>query len=400
MTDDLPPERREGGRTRRAIQAMLAPAILPAYATSAMRILRRRLVGARRHAGDAIAICRAIVDACWTGDYFAASGGHFRQFWIRDFGFSAPSLIRLGHGARVEASLAWALEAWARHGRVTTTVFPGRRPADVYTFGIDSLPFLLLSLESGRHEALVRRHAGWLGPEVVRYGLEALDRGTGLVRDDRRFSTHRDTVRTASNCYANTMLVVLHGVLRRTGWFPSPIPAATADRLIDAFWRGDHFSDRPDRDEVTGDANVFPFWLAAVPDALGLAAALTALERAGLTRPLPLRYAARRDRASEDRVQGLFVPDYQGSAIWTSLGTIYLALLRRVDPPTAAAGLAGYARLVERDATLREVLTDDLQPYGGRFGLYLADEAMLWASILLEELLAAGRVSDAAPVSS
>jgi hypothetical protein len=259
----------------------------------------------------------------------------------------------------------------------------------VYTFGIDSLPFLLRSLESGRHEALVRRHAAWLGPEVERYGLEALDRRTGLVRDDRRFSTHRDTIRTASNCYANTMLVVLHGVLRRTGWFPSPIPAATADRLIETFWRGDHFSDRADHDEVTGDANVFPFWLGAVPDALGLAAALRALERAGLTRPLPLRYAARRDRASEDPVQRLFVPDYQGSAIWTSLGTMYLGLLRRADPPAAAAGLAAYGRLVEREATLWEVLTDDLRPYRGRFGLYLADEAMLWASILLEELLAA-----------
>ena len=366
---------------------MLAPAILPAYASTELRILRRRLLGTRRHPGEAISICRAIVEACWTGDYFAASGGHFCQFWTRDFGFSAPSLIRLGHGPRVEASLAWALDAWARQGRVTTTIFAGRRPADVYTFGIDSLPFLLLSLESGGYEALVRRHAGWLGPEIVRYGLEALDRRTGLVREDRGFSTHRDTVRTASNCYANTMLVALDGVLRRTGWFPSPIPADATDRLIEAFWRGDHFSDRPDRDEVTGDANIFPFWLGAVPDALGLAAALTALERAGLTRPVPLRYAARRDRASEDRVQGLFVPDYQGSAIWTSLGTMYLALLRRVDPPTAAAALAGYARLVERDGTLREVLTHDLRPYRGRFGLYLADEAMLWASILLEEFV-------------
>lgn len=366
---------------------MLDPAIMPAYASTELRILRRRLVGARRYVGDTISICRAIVEACWTGDHFAASGGHFRQFWIRDFGFSAPSLIRLGHGARVEASLAWALDTWARRGRVTTTIFPGRRPADVYTLGIDSLPFLLLSLESGGHETLVRRHAGWLAPEVVRYGQEALDRRTGLVRDDRRFSTHRDTVRSASNCYANTMLVALDGVLGRTGWFPSPIPAATAERLIDVFWRGNHFSDRPDRDEVTGDANVFPFWLRTVPDALGLAAALTVVERAGLTRPLPLRYAARRDRASEDRVQGFFVPDYQGSAIWTSLGAMYVALLRRVDPPAAAAALAGYARLVERDGTLREVLTDDLQPYRGRFGLYVADEAMLWASILLEEVV-------------
>ncbi len=41
---------------------MLAPAILPAYATTAMRILRRWLIGARRYPGDAISICRAIVE--------------------------------------------------------------------------------------------------------------------------------------------------------------------------------------------------------------------------------------------------------------------------------------------------------------------------------------------------
>src|SRR3972149_6085135 len=75
--------------------------------------------------------------------------------------------------------------------------------------------------------------------------------------------------------------------------------------------------------------------------------------------PPPLGHAPRRDRASEDRVQGLFVPDYQGSAIWTSLGSIYLALLRRLDPPTAAAGLAGYARLGEGGATPRGGVTDD-----------------------------------------
>src|SRR3990170_2252843 len=98
------------------VRAMLAPAILPAYASSAARILRRRLAGPRRHPGDASAVCRAIVDACWTGQYFAASAGHFRQFWTRDFGFAAPSLLRLGHGLRVEATLAWALATWARQG--------------------------------------------------------------------------------------------------------------------------------------------------------------------------------------------------------------------------------------------------------------------------------------------
>jgi hypothetical protein len=368
------------------LRAFLAPEILPAYASSAARVLRRRLLGPRRYPGDAVAICRAIVDACWTGDYLAASAGHFRQFWMRDLGFSARSLIHLGQGPRVEASLACALETWARRGRVTTTIFGGRRPADVYELGCDSLPLLLATIEAGGFESLARRHAGWLRFELERYAAEVIDARTGLVRADRLFSSHRDTVRTRSSCYANTMLVVLDGVLRRTGWFPSPVSDSISDRLIDAFWRADHFSDRQGRDELTGDANTFPFWTGAVPDSLGLDRALAALERAGLTRPLPLRYAERRDAAAEDPIQRLFVPDYQGTAVWTSLGAIYLALLARVDPGRARAGLAAYARLVERDGTLREVYTTGLRPYRGRLGLFLADEGMLWASILLAAL--------------
>lgn len=61
-----------------SLAAQLDPAIWPAYASSALRIIRRRLTGPRRVSGDAGSICRAIVDACWTGAYFAASAGHFR----------------------------------------------------------------------------------------------------------------------------------------------------------------------------------------------------------------------------------------------------------------------------------------------------------------------------------
>jgi len=330
-----------------------------------------------------MAVCRAIVDACWTGDYLAASAGHFRQFWTRDLAFSAPALIRLGQADRVEASLAWALEAWSRRGRVTTTIFGAGRPADVYTLGCDSLPLLLLTLETGGFGDLVDRHAGWLRTEVERYAATVVDPRTSLVRSDLVLSSHRDTVRTPSSCYANTMLVVLDLVGRRTGWYASPLDASIGARVVEAFWRGDHFSDRADRDLLTGDAGVFPFWTGAVPDRLGLAPALDALRQARLTSPLPLRYATRRNARAEDPVQRLFVPDYQGTSVWSSLGAIYLALLARVDVSEARAGLAAYARLIERDGTLREVYTSELRPYRGRLGLFLADEAMLWASILL-----------------
>lgn len=373
-------------RRRAGLSAMLDPAILPAYASSSLRILRRGLLGQRRYPGDVRSILRAIVDDCWAVDHYTASAGHFRQFWTRDLGFSAVALVRLGLGERVRASLAWALDAWAVDGRVTTTIFPGRRPRDVYRFGIDSLPLLLDALRAVDGSDLVTRHGTWLGREVARFADEAVDPATFLVRADRRYSTHRDTVRAGSNCYANTMLALLARTLEETGWFASPVPPGAAGRLVDAFWRGDRFVDDTASGQVTGDATVFPFWLGVVGPELGLAGALETAARIGLAAPLPLRYASRRDAGAEDPVQRLFVPDYQGTAIWTSLGAIYLSLLDGVDPSAADAGVAAYSGLVERDGTYWEVLTDDLRPYRGRLGIFRADEAMLWSAIFLDLL--------------
>jgi hypothetical protein len=370
-----------------SLQAMLDPAIVPSYLTSGVRIARRAVRGPRRHVGDARAIARACVESCWDRDHFVASGGHFRQFWTRDTAFSAEPLVRTGFGQQLRETLAWALTAWERAGgRVTTTIFPGGRPRDVYTLGVDSLPLLLFALRAADADDLVRRHRGWLEPEARRYADEVLDPATGLVRADRRFSSHRDTVVTSSNAYANTMVALLDQVLRETEWFASPIPPGATERLLANFWRDGRMVDVAGADEVTGDAAVFPFWLGVLPDALGLASALESARAAGLATPLPLRYAARHDRTVEDPVQRLFVPDYQGTAIWSSLGAMYLQLIERVDPVAVTVPLSIYADLIERDGTVWEVLNDDLRPYVGRWGIFRSDEAMLWSAILLDLL--------------
>jgi hypothetical protein len=369
---------------------LLQPAILPAYATSAARMARRALRGHVRHPGTAATILPAVLERCWDGRRYAASGGQFRQHWARDFGFAASVLVRLGHGARVDGTLDWALEAWSRAGRVTTTIFPGARPADVWDYGVDSLPFVFRSLRAApAGERLVARHAALLGAEVRRFADEVVDPRTGLVRAGRRFSTHRDTVATSCNAYANAMVALLERELRETGWFERPFPAGAAERLVDAFWRGDRFGEGPrgtrEHDLPTGDGNVVPFWLGIVQDDLGAVAMLDALDEAGLTSPLPLRYSAAPPE-NEDGVQRLFVPDYQGTAIWTSLGAMATEVALRVDPLRGERWLRGHLEVIERDGTMWEVLDGALQPYRGRLGLWRADEAMLWGALFLDLL--------------
>jgi hypothetical protein len=394
-------------------RAQLDPALWPSYLSSGIRISARRSRGHRRFDGDAEAICRAVVDACWTGEYLAASAGHFRQLWIRDLGFASEALVALGHRDRVRTSLAWALDAWAKRGHVTTTIFPGRRPRDVWTLGVDSLPMLLWAIRAADADELIVRHGAWLRWDVARYGRAVLDPATGLVRDDRHFSTHRDTVRTRSNAYSNAMLVLLDTLLRETGWLDSPVPAGAVGRFVDAFWRGDRFVDRVDTGEVTGDATVVPFTFRLVPDDLGLGACLATARAAGLADPLPLRYAAHRRPETEDPLQRRLVPDYQGTAIWSSLGAWYLGLLRRVEPEAAMDVAAAYRSRIEADGTVWEVFdgtgrspdgglaadppldrppldrppadrppASSLRPYRGRGGLFVADEGMLWAANL------------------
>jgi hypothetical protein len=379
------------------LRALAQPAILPAYASSAARMARRAVGGHVRHPGGVESILPAVLERCWDGRRYAASGGQFRQLWARDFGFAAPALVRLGHGARVDATLDWALAAWGRAGRVTTTIFPGARPADVWDYGVDSLPFVLRSLRAAPSgERLVARHARLLGAEVRRFAAEVLDSRSGLVRADRRFSTHRDTVATSCNAYANAMVALLERELDATGWFPLPFPAGATERLLDAFWRGDRFGEgprgTPEHDLVTGDGNVVPFWLELVPDDLGAAAMFDALDEAGLTSPLPLRYSGL-PAANEDRVQQLFVPDYQGTAIWTSLGAMAVDVALRVDPVRGERWLRGHLDVIERDGTMWEVLDGDLRPYRGRFGLWRADEAMLWGALFLDLLRRSRRLA-------
>ena len=55
-------------------------------------------------------ICAAVIEDCWTGEFFAGSAGHFKQFWTRDLAMCTPALCRLGHGERVVRSWEWGLE--------------------------------------------------------------------------------------------------------------------------------------------------------------------------------------------------------------------------------------------------------------------------------------------------
>jgi hypothetical protein len=360
---------------------------------------RRALRGHRRYRGGAEDILRAGLEDCWTGEFLTASPGTYRHFWTRDLGFAAPALMRLGDPwpERLVASLAWALDAWRRRGsHVTTTINPlARWPVDVFDYGVDSLPWLVASLRAAGADGLARDHADWLAAEVEHYVDEVVDPRTGLVRADRHLSAHRDTFRNGSTAYGNAMVAMFGRDVAETGWatdllsrhFLRDASGPDWSRLLqEHFWLHDRFRDRLGTDATSGEANVWPFQLGLVDDRSMLTVALETLRREGFTTPYPLKFEV--DHRTDGQLWAFRVwsADYQTTTSWTSLGSVYLSLLRRVDPAAAAVQIARMRELVERDGTLWEVLDSRGRPWRSASGLSISDSSMLWGAILLDLL--------------
>lgn len=382
------------GSTGRGVStAWIHPAMLVAYARGLAVRVRRATAGHRVHRGSVDDIVAACIDACWDGRAYRASPANFDQFWTRDLGFSAPALCRLSpaHRDRVRRSLAWAIAVWRGRGSyVTTTIHAYRRPLDVFAYGVDSLPLLLAGLRAAGADDLVERHRDWLAAEVDHYVDVVVDPATGLVRSDRTYSAHRDTVVNRSTAYGNSMVALLARTLDDTGWLPSPLAdvfGADHGRLLrERFWMGDRFRDALDSDETSGEANVWPFWTGVISEPSMLEAALGTLARDGYATPIPLRYVTARRPEHEVWVVRHVLPGYQGPAIWTSIGSMYLSLLRAVDPAAALLGTARYGGWIERDGTFWEVLDDRGRCWVSPRRLFIGDESMLWGAIFLDLL--------------
>ena len=378
-----------------ALAPWFVPSMMPVYLHTVGVRVRRQARGHTRHRGDAATIVRACIEACWDGRTFTASPGHFDMFWTRDLSFSAPSLLRLGYGERVRASLAYALEVWQRRrSHITTTINYFDRPADVFAYGVDSLPLFMAALRAAGATALVERYRAWLTAEIAWFDRRVVDPATGLVRSDRTYSAHRDTVVNRSTAYGNAMVALLAKTIAETGWFDSPFErhfGADYGRLLrERFWAGDHFRDALGDDAVSGEANVWPFYAGVVADPSMVASALAYLFANGFCDPYPLRYEIARRPEREVWLTRHVLPDYQGSTVWTSLGAIYLQLLRAMDPVQSATETARYAAWIERDGTFWEVLDERGRCWVSPRRLFIGEESMLWSAIFLDVLEGGG----------
>lgn len=351
----------------------------------AVRSFFRRLFGWKRYSGDAAEICRQVVDACWTGEFFAGSAGHFKQFWTRDLSMCTPALCRLGRRDQVIQSLEWGLARFERAGRITTTIFNRRFPRDVYAYASDSLPMLLFALRVADATHLIDRHRDLLARETERYLATVFDPELGLARASGYFSGPRDCMTGRSTVFANTMIALLIKMLDLDRRLPNPLAGYDLPSLIRRhYWTGEHFRDSLCRDIPSGDANVWPFFFGVIDDAEMKRLALGTLDARGFTRPIPLRYFERPLPHAELPVPRAFTPNYQGDPSWTQLGPAYLHVLGGVDRTKMEQQRDAAAALIARDQNYIELYTTDARPYRGRGFFYHADQGMIWAAMFLD----------------
>jgi hypothetical protein len=161
--------------------------------------------------------------------------------------------------------------------------------------------------------------------------------------------------------------------------------------LMDHFWSDGHFRDALGDETVSGEANIWPFYTGVVADKLVIASALAYLDANGFCDPYPLRYETSRRPEREVWLTRHVLPDYQGSTVWTSLGAMYLQVLRTVDPVLEAAERARYVEWIERDGTFWEVMNGEGQNWVSPRWIMIGEESMLWSAIFLDVLVHGGQ---------
>lgn len=358
-------------------------------ASEGLRIFRRNLrikmrgsAGLQRHLGTDTQICRQIVESCYNRkkNFFMVSNGHFRQFYMRDFGLCVEALLFLGYKQEVHRTLQYALSCYSRHDKITTQITPQDIPVDSFAFSCDSLAFLLRSLRIAKANDLVEVYKPFLEQKAFEYKSRVLDRKTGLVRQGIYFSSMKDGFRRNSSCYDNCCVASVSDELTNLGL---KNPFRKHDKAVMTYWNKSYFYDDISKDKyVAGDANSFPFYFGVVKDKDVLKKAVKSIRGEGLDDPLPLRYSKDKRGGKRIWINRVLVPNYEGNTIWAHLGMAYICVIAKYDKEMLSKYLDSYKKhMIDRYRNFLEVLNSDLTPYSSAF--YYCDENMVWASIYL-----------------
>jgi hypothetical protein len=361
----------------------------PVHLREGLHFARQRLFspGHRRYSGDAGSIVKQTLHDNFDGTMFRCGQVNHRMFYIRDISIAAEGILHAGMRRQLHTCIATALSSWQRAGRVTTTITTGLQAVDVFDYGSDSLPLLLRTLRLlGSHE-LVEQYRDFLNDQIEYYCRAAYDPETGLVRQDRPFSTTKDNVVRRAPLYASVQLLILQQEierLREAGHrIRNPFRGRDAqDALLEAYWMPERgcFRDALDNNYVAADQIFIPFFH-VLRDESRYQSLIQAIIDEGLADPLPLQYTKKPKPRNQNKLLSLLAPNYQGDTIWTMLGVPFLSVLHERADERADHYLTAMERIIERDHSCIELYNADLSLF---YSLgYRYDAGMTWFAPLL-----------------
>ncbi len=331
--------------------------------------IKQKIKGPTKYKGTAEEICRQIVKNCWNGKYFQASTHHYKEFWARDFGYCAESLVKLGYLKEVRQTLDYALAKYVETGIKTTISREGIPFSFPNQYSPDSVALIIHALLIAKDKKLSQKYRNFLQKEIDTFSRIVLE--NGKVKRNTQFSGMRDYAIRDSSCYDHCMAILLAREAKKLG-FRFDYTEKQLVKTLEDYWKGYYCDDR-NNTQPSGDANTLPYWLNTGKE---FNKTLKTVQEKGLDTPLPLSYGSKEKMITEE----ILVPNWETTTTWPFLGFIWMKAVKKYSPKLEKKYKKDYARIIEKYGTLYEVYNKN-KPYKSFF--YHADEGMLWAAMYI-----------------
>lgn len=346
--------------------------------------LKRHLFGYREYRGSVETVARKVIGKSYNRrkKYVMVSSGHFRQFFARDFGMIAESLINLGYRNWVGRTITYTMDKYVKKGRITTHITFGQ-PNDFPDYSPESAAYMLHSIMLLDNDMLLSKYADFFRKESVRIFDNDIDKNTGLLRKDKNFSSMKDHSLRQSDCYNNCLLGMFVQDLKKAK-IDSPLLKYDYKKQIKKhFWTGSYFlEDLSGKKVITGDANTFPFWTGLFTEKDMAKKVIKSIQKKKLDEPWPLKYTTKEDVPKNLHWADKLAPGYEEDTIWMHLGICYLKFVSMYDKKLLKKYLKQYEHLIKKYKNFLEVYFANGRPFSRP--LYVSDESMSWVAGFLD----------------
>ncbi len=349
------------------------------------RSKRKQFFKTKRYEGNSKQICKQIILDCYNKDknYFMVSPNNFNQFYARDFGMICEALIKLGYKKEVENTINYAMNIYMKKGRCTTQINSRGCALDFPSPTPESTSYMLNSIILTKNKYLIEKYKPFFKNKAKEIYSEDIDKTTGLVLKNKLFSSMKDFSKQKSSCYVNCFVGLLAENLKKIG-VKSPFDKHNYKKLIMTyFWQGNYFiDDLSGKKNITGDANVFPFWTGLIKDKDVFKKSLRTIKKRKLDKPFALKYNNKNDDMQWLAIN-LINTNYEHDTVWLHLAVCYFKVLDKFnEKDELKKQLKIHKSLIEKQGSFFEVYKSSGEPFKSL--VFEHDEAMIWCAGYLD----------------